>query len=486
MNPQLRTALVTAAACVAAVVLAWQIAEGGLFSFDAAGVIATGALVLAGGAILVRLFRLPLDVILLGLVLIGYLVGNRGFAQLMPVPGVPLLPAEAALGLALTWRLVVWSKDRRLPFRADAMNLAVLAWLVAGSARLVFDTRHGFNAIRDYATVYYALFFFLAQGMAQAAPARRYLAGCLLTGLLVMPPVLALYQLFPRFFMQDLTLRGTPLVYFKGDLTGTFLGVGALLVFFAARGRWRPLGWCVSGGLFLLVMGGDNRASMVALAGVVALLVAARRWQFPAWQGAVTAVALTAVVLLAAVFDNDWAGRKLHGASDRLRSMVDVQGLSRYQSEESFNKGDNNRFRLVWWKNVVEDTWSRNPVFGLGFGADLAQGFLQEYYPDADEEFNTRSPHNIFITVFGRMGLVGLAVWGWFSVVLAARTWGALRAQTEDGVYWCAACLLFGSACFGVVLEGPMGAVVFWVLLGLAQSGGDGGRGEPARGPAGP
>ena len=26
------------------------------------------------------------------------------------------------------------------------------------------------------------------------------------------------------------------------------------------------------------------------------------------------------------------------------------------------------------------------------------------------------------------------------------------------------------SACFGVVLEGPMGAVVFWTILGLAHS----------------
>lgn len=486
MNPRLRTVLFTGATCMVAVLMAWQIADGGLFSFDAAGIIATGALVLAVGAILVRVFRLPVDVIALGLVLIGYLVGNRGFAQLMPLPGLPLLPAETALGLALAWRLIAWAHDRRLPFRIDALNAAVLLWLVIGCARLVFDTRHGFTAIRDFAMVYYALFFFVAQAMAQAAPANRYLMGCLLTGLLVMPPVLALYQLFPRFFMQDFTLRGTPLVYFKGDLTGTFLGVGALLVFFLARGRWQPLGWAVSGGLFLLVMGGDNRASMVALAAVTVLLIAARRWQFPAWQGAVTALALGMVVLLAAVFDNAWAERKLHGATDRLRSMVDVQGLSRYQSEESFNKGDNNRFRLVWWKNVVEDTWSRNPVFGLGFGADLAQGFLQEYYPDADEEFSTRSPHNIFITVFGRLGLVGLAVWGWLCTVLAARTWRAVRTGREEGVLWCMACLIFISACFGVVLEGPMGAVPFWVLLGLAQATRETGGEDAGASPASP
>jgi hypothetical protein len=29
---------------------------------------------------------------------------------------------------------------------------------------------------------------------------------------------------------------------------------------------------------------------------------------------------------------------------------------------------------------------------------------------------------------------------------------------------------IFGSACFGVVLEGPMGAIVFWTLLGVANA----------------
>ena len=33
--------------------------------------------------------------------------------------------------------------------------------------------------------------------------------------------------------------------------------------------------------------------------------------------------------------------------------------------------------------------------------------------------------------------------------------------------------MIFISACFGVILEGPMGAAVFWTLLGLANSAGD-------------
>jgi hypothetical protein len=39
--------------------------------------------------------------------------------------------------------------------------------------------------------------------------------------------------------------------------------------------------------------------------------------------------------------------------------------------------------------------------------------------------------------------------------------------------------VILTSACFGVVLEGPMGAVVFWSVLGLANGIGGGGAGIP-------
>jgi O-antigen ligase len=97
---------------------------------------------------------------------------------------------------------------------------------------------------------------------------------------------------------------------------------------------------------------------------------------------------------------------------------------------------------------------------------------VQEYFPETGEEFSTRSPHNIFVTYYGRMGGVGVALWGGFCVVLLGRTWRCLR-HTSDPVtwsLWCGAWVILVSGCFGVVLEGPMGAVIFWTLLGLANS----------------
>ncbi|MDP2136791.1 MAG: O-antigen ligase family protein, partial [Candidatus Didemnitutus sp.] len=242
--------------------------------------------------------------------------------------------------------------------------------------------------------------------------------------------------------------------------------------FFHAGNRVPPWAWVVSAAFSLSVMNSDSRSSLAGLLFACLLLLAARRWLFPLWQGALLGSVLLVVVGLATLGDSVWAQRKLHGVADRMRSMVDFRGEGTYHSEESHYKGSNNRFRAVWWRNVLRETWQTNPAFGLGFGHDLAAGFLQEYYPESSvEEFTARSPHNIFITVFGRMGLVGLVPWFAICLAMLARTWRSLRHSENRPAWaqWCALWVLLVSATFGVVLEGPMGAVPFWVLLGLAS-----------------
>lgn len=465
MNPQLRNILGTLGACIVAVYLGLQIAEG-----EYALPALCAALIVA--AVLVRLSRLPVDVIVLGLLLAGYLVGNRGFAQLMPVSGLPLLPAEIVLMIALGWRGLVCAFQRRLPWRQDALNIAVLAWLIVGTARLPFDLpRHGLLAVRDYAMIYYALFFFIAQHLAGDPRARRYLIGCLLVATLLMLPLFMLSDLFPAFFLTNLTVRGTPLIYFKGDLVMAFLAVGSLLWFHWARGAQRFWAWPLAAVMFAYVAPGNNRSSLVGVMVAGGLLLLARRWRYPAMQGAVMALGLLAVFTLASS-GNTWAEEKIAGLGDRLSSVVDLTGTGRYTSRESFYKGDNNRFRYVWWRNVAEETWSENPVFGLGFGADLARGFQQEYYADSAEDLSARSPHNISLTAFGRMGAIGLIVWLTVCATILRYTWRNLRRGSDPVTWalWGGAWAILISASFGVVLEGPMGAVLFWSLLGIAHA----------------
>jgi O-antigen ligase len=194
------------------------------------------------------------------------------------------------------------------------------------------------------------------------------------------------------------------------------------------------------------------------------------RWKFAATLIVAGATAAFAIVVGASVLNRPLEKTPLFGVYERIVSLADPTGQRTYRGDETFNKGDNNLFRTTWWSAVLAETMDTNPYVGLGFGHDLADRFVREYYPESGEEFAARSPHNVLVTVFARMGLAGLIGLLGVLVIIATRTWRGVKHGPEAAAPWCAVWVIFVSACFGVVLEGPMGAVVFWTILGVAQA----------------
>lgn len=413
----------------------------------------------------------PIVTVLLATILFGYVVGNRGFAQLTLMPGFPLLPAEAVLIVAGALLLVQSAWRHELPVRRDALNVVLLAWIVAGTIQVFFNVRlFGFMALRDFALVYYALFFYLAQEVAHLPASARALQNTLLVSVLVLFGTYLVYDHYLSFFFTTLTFRGAPLIAYKGDLVGTFLAVGSVLMFlrFEERRRW----WLVAASLIFAtaVIATGNRASLVGLLVAAAWLAVGRRWRFAAVLGGSGAVAALVILTIALFTNVSWEKTPLFGVYERAVSLVDPSGRRTYRGEDTFNKGDNNLFRTVWWQAVIDETFEENPYTGLGFGRDIADRFVRAYYPEAGDEFNTRSPHNVLLTIFARMGAVGLLLFLATMGIVAVRTWRAVRAGPREAAPWCAVWVIFTSSCFGVVLEGPMGAVVFWTLLGVAHA----------------
>jgi O-antigen ligase len=167
---------------------------------------------------------------------------------------------------------------------------------------------------------------------------------------------------------------------------------------------------------------------------------------------------------------------------ERVVSLTDPYGEKSYSGEETSDKGDNNAFRITWWRIIVDETLSTNPAFGLGWGYDLAEPFIRVYEPEVTEEFAVRSPHNVVLTVFARTGIVGVIPFLAIIAAVGCRGWKSIRANMEGAGLWCSAFAVLISSFFGVVLEGPMGAVIFWTVLGMANAGTYIG-GSPATGP---
>jgi O-antigen ligase len=210
---------------------------------------------------------------------------------------------------------------------------------------------------------------------------------------------------------------------------------------------------------------------MTAIGVTTIVWMLAGRWRILFAQFCiVSAAALLSVVAIKAT-GRDLQTSAPYSMYEHAVSIFDPTGAGSYINGDSGNPGDNNRFRLVWWRDVINQTLTEGPIFGLGFGADLSTQFLADYDLLGDESFAARSPHSMIVTVFGRMGALGLALWLLVSAALARMIWRLVRKGDADGRgLACVVCVVWVSACFGVVLEGPMGAVIFWVAVGLANA----------------
>ena len=99
LAPVWRTRIFALAGAVLAIALGVEVAHESFF-WPAIGLGALAAIVL------IRAQSLPLPALLLGGAMFGYIVGNRGFAQLSLATGFPLLPAEFVLLVGGTARYI--------------------------------------------------------------------------------------------------------------------------------------------------------------------------------------------------------------------------------------------------------------------------------------------------------------------------------------------------------------------------------------------
>jgi hypothetical protein len=451
-----------------------------------------GWVVLAGliGAWLVlkRLSPAKSDAWLVAATLVGYVVGNRGFAQLQPSGLLPLLPAEGVLLFAVPALAFRMALKQSPGFRRDALNFSILIWAVIGACRLPLDmSRFGVIALRDFAMIYYAAFFFIAQAFGAATASGRVLTRGLTVAFVALLPVVISILISPDFLIDNLTWRGIPIIYHKSDLIATSLAAG----FFWLWTRWdktRRRGWLVLAAASLLLIGGmaSPRAGMFGVAVTTLLWLLTGRWRIAAFQAGMVAAASVVALAVPLFTGGDLKTSAPYSMYEHAVSIFDPAGTGTYVNNESGDLGGNNQFRLIWWRDVIEDTAAINPVFGLGFGADLSTRFLADYDLLSDETFAARSPHSMLVTVFGRMGIAGFAAWIAVSAAIARLVWRLLRRGVPDGMGLASiVTVIWLSACFGVVLEGPMGAVIFWTVLGLANSSLESGAPAGADAPAG-
>lgn len=134
-----------------------------------------------------------------------------------------------------------------------------------------------------------------------------------------------------------------------------------------------------------------------------------------------------------------------------------------FSNEEDGALTDNKLWRLAWWYKIVSD--AQDPVIalkGVGPGPNLA--LLGEV---AVEDDSLRSPHNVSLTILARFGIPLLMVWlGWLYITVI-RPLRSNRLSTFNRIVALVLVAAFFNASFDVYLEGPMGAFLFWTMVGI-------------------
>lgn len=427
----------------------------------AAGVLVSGAIALA--LVSARLADVALGAC--AALLIGYAFFGRGFAYL----GVaPLFVGELVL-LLLVLGWLRGPRDRL----AGAVPPLLVAFMVWGAISTVpYLGTYGLDALRDAVTWGYGLFALAVASTLRTSHVRAAagLYARILPAFLLWVPLAGILTRIVE--IPNLPGTTVPIVVFKGGDAGVLLGGVAAFVMVGLYERMRPsfrmpeallwAGWLIAVGVVGTVnRGGLIAASMMAI--TVVSLRAAARWIV------LVSVALALLVPLAIIDPRIDVG----GAREVSIGQIAENVTSVFTSTEDDALEGTERFRLAWWRAIVDYTVS-GPYFwtGKGYGINLADddGF------QPTEDGSLRAPHNGHVEVLARSGVPGLMLWVMLQVTFGAtllRTLGRARRLPDPWwsqiiawvlTIWLAALV---NSTFDPYLQGPHGGIWFWSIFGL-------------------
>ena len=145
-----------------------------------------------------------------------------------------------------------------------------------------------------------------------------------------------------------------------------------------------------------------------------------------------------------------------------------------YNVFENILTDGNMIWRLMFWAYEFSENILKHPIFGIGFGTEFFDisrdnlAFILQNRQDFIDLPYTLGPHNSYIYIFVRLGLVGFIplVSIYLLIFHRIRKYGLF-----DDLNVVALLLSFVfisiSALFNVVLESPLYSGIYWIILGM-------------------
>jgi O-antigen ligase len=137
-------------------------------------------------------------------------------------------------------------------------------------------------------------------------------------------------------------------------------------------------------------------------------------------------------------------------------------------SGAEYHADGNAQFRLIRWHFAL-GTWLKAPLFGVGFGTDILPNWLLTI--DELNSFNYGMPHNTYLTILARTGVIGLALFAFPIFWILRRVQRLMRSGWGDAHLLSAGnmiCAMAGFGLFVLFFERPMHGATFWVMMAVA------------------
>jgi O-antigen ligase len=420
---------------------------------------------------------------LVGPLLAGYMLFDKAFAYIH-LPGTPLYVGELVLLVGILGSLTA-TGYLRLSIRDDSVLVILAAFFLWGFIRFLPGLRvYGIYAVRDFALVYYCLFaFFMAAALARSPD----LLERLIVNLNRFAPWLLLWlpvaQILARTVAKGANVPFTAIPITTHDsqdvAVAAVVAVGSLWLFPSGRSaRSRGL-WSIIALIALALVATQNRGGLLsALAGLAVGLAFFR----DRMRLIVRAVAVTILLIgLGTLSSVQIAGNAPGSAASQVRDFSVSQLFANVASiggaKESNNLNGTVQGRLTLWSETLQTQTSDDRlVYGYGFGVNLAYlagGVAQSGNLNSDP---LRSPHNTYLDVLARVGVIGMSLWivlwvGWYWRLVRG-----CRRLAQRGLYVrrriAVLCLMAVTATlvgsfFNPSLEGAQAAALMWTAFGI-------------------
>lgn len=418
-------------------------------------------------------------------VLFGMMFAGKGFAY---IGYNPIFISELVIALGVLCLVLIPFSDR-LKIANNFLNpifIPLLLFLVWELYRtLPFVTTYRIDAIRDAFLYLYAIYAFLWVLLIPKKSAAGFieLYGYILpiylfTSTLIFLLSYTFESMVPR-------LPGAPvgIISQKPGDGGVHLGCAMAYVMLRLdRYNKKPFSqtliWLMwlAWGITWLLYGSVSRGGMISALtaiGIVFILRPQSGWYRPV----IIAVCVISFLLMTGLYSTleiDFGYSRKLSAEQLVNNMMSIFGEG---DDDQGGLEETKQWRVNWWNTIIDYTFYGDYFWtGKGFGINLA--LADEAYPEETVEAKgTRNPHNSHLAILARSGVPGLVLWIVFLVAFLLMMLRktivndpSQRARRDSRyAIWILACVCahLVNASFDVYLEGPMGGVWLWSLIGL-------------------